>query len=89
MIMLFLCSGGTLSDEHFVRKGHCFMKTRWHTSRDSPAKCGAKHARMSTIEKVEIHKKRIIIVIRSSTQSFPRETIFSLSDLVPVSINTV
>jgi len=30
-------------------------KTRRHTSRDSSAKCGAKHARMSIIEKVEIH----------------------------------
>ncbi len=64
--------------------------TRCHTSRDSSAKCGAKHARMAIIEKVKIRKKNeLLSFIRLSTQSFPRETIFSLLDSVPVSFNTV
>jgi hypothetical protein len=52
------------------------FKTRWHTSRDSFAKCGAKHARMSIIKKVEIHKKRIIIVYKIDCTTFSSRNYF-------------
>jgi hypothetical protein len=44
-----------------VRRETNKKETRWHTSRDSSAKCGAKLLRMSINEKSITHKERIIV----------------------------
>jgi molecular chaperone DnaK (HSP70) len=49
--------------------------TRWHTSRDSSAKCGAKLLRMSINEKSITHKKRII-VSTTEYRTFSSESYF-------------